>query len=629
MRWGGLSFFLFLFPLQSIAWELECPFGCNQQRKEEIKVEFRSLFQVEGDQLLTLEFHKFSPLILTCDITLAAPKFPEYRVEWSFDHPIPYYRAKSFAEALLRATSHPSPQYPDQRGYGWKEYEIKNALICVNILQKMRSDICDFMDNERKCLNEATFWADIELSRIDMFKAKDQTHYPCFVGPYFTGSNPLTALTSLHQNLLKEIEDKSSQFEVIAASLTPVLGKFDVSARKMIRLFADRSQRCIEYHQWRGAYYERGLANFVEGNYSKANDDISQFIKASEGYEDDDLLPVEAYLTKGVIESELCLYNEAIMSLSRVIEEDPANKEAYFERAAAYFQIGQFDLSLKDYLVCKDQAIMVPNTQNSVDFALGMISGAKKGIAASTVEFFPSLLASTRGLGNLLWSTIKHPIETPRQLGEATAEFFMFLKDCDKAELAQLLVPEMYDLVTNWDRLRQRERGELAGFCLGKYGTDILLPVAVIKGIKYVSAYRKIKQAEKACILQTLAESQESKEALTGAAVKWDQRRKEWFANVKIEPDKQGKHIPNHRNFEMGNSEWTHPDPQRILSENAGKGQKVKGIAGEPDYRERIDCGEVIGYFVNDKTKEKVSTTMATIRYSKRGAHIVPAAPKD
>ena len=627
MRWNSLSFFVFLLPLHSIAWELECPFGCNQRRKEEIKAEFRSLFQVEGDHLLTLEFHAFSQLTLLCDITLAAPKFSEYRVEWSFEHPIPYYRAKSTTEALFRATSSPYPQYPDQREYGLGEYEINNALICVNILQKMRSDICDFMDNEKKCLNEATFWADVDLSRIDTLKTKNQTHYPCTVGPYFTRSNPLTVLTTFHQNLLKEIEEKSSRFEIIAASLTPVLGKFDVSARKMIHLFADRAQQCIEYHQWKGAYYERGLANFVEGNYSKANDDISQFIKASEGYEDDDLLPVEAYLTKGVIESELCLYNEAIVSLSRVIEEDPANKEAYFERAVAYFQLGEFDLSLNDYLVCKDQAMIVPNTQSSFDFALGMISGSKKGIAASSTEFFPSLLASTRGLGNLLWATIKHPIETPRQLGEATAEFFIFLKNSDKAELAQLLVPEMYDLVTNWDSLSQRERGELSGFCLGKYGTDILLPVAVIKGVKYVNAYRKIKQAEKACILQTLAESQESKQELTQAALKWDKQRREWFANVKIEPDKQGKHIPNHRNFKPGNSEWTHPDPQRILRENAGKGQKVAGNPGEAGYRERIDCGEIIGYYA-DKSGEKISTTMANIHYSKEGAHIVPARPK-
>ena len=94
--------------------------------------------------------------------------------------------------------------------------------------------------------------------------------------------------------------------------------------------------------------------------------------------------------------------------------------------------------------------------------------------------------------------------------------------------------------------------------------------------------------------------------------------------------DKQGKHIPGHRNFEVGKkkSEWMHPDPEGKLRELAGTGQKVRGTAGKPGYKERVDCGETIGLFIDKDAGMSCSTTMATIHYSKEGAHIVPARPK-
>ncbi|MGL4348334.1 MAG: polymorphic toxin type 50 domain-containing protein [Chlamydiales bacterium] len=41
-----------------------------------------------------------------------------------------------------------------------------------------------------------------------------------------------------------------------------------------------------------------------------------------------------------------------------------------------------------------------------------------------------------------------------------------------------------------------------------------------------------------------------------------------------------------------------------------------------------IDCKEIIGIYITNEGKTRVPTTMAKIHYSKKGAHIVPAAPK-
>lgn len=422
-----------------------------------------------------------------------------------------------------------------------------------------------------------------------------------------------------HENkLLSCDEERSKKLQIL-----------DKYAKSITYEYRRISNLCAKYHHWQGAFYESGLINFHEGQIEEALDDMLKVIDAAKQNGMESLLPAEAYLSKGLVESEVGQYNDAILSLSHAIEKDPMNKEAYFERAVAYFEIGEFDQSLNDYLE-KGKELNFPLDEyyDFSDFAVGILVGAKKGVAEASTEFLPSLLSSVRGLGNLLWATIEHPIEAPKQFAAATSEFCTYLKTCDKAELAQILAPEMYELIENWDNLDQKRRGELSGYCLGRYGTDFLLPVAAAKGVQYVKAYRNIKTAEKLCTLETLAKSPESKEALTQAATKWNKRRDSYFAKVKFLPDQQNKHIPGKHNFEQGGGIWTHPEPQKLFHKHAGKGQKVRGIPGEPDYRERVDFGEIIGYYVTDKSTEQLPTTMGIIHYSKKGGHIVPAAPK-
>lgn len=92
--------------------------------------------------------------------------------------------------------------------------------------------------------------------------------------------------------------------------------------------------------------------------------------------------------------------------------------------------------------------------------------------------------------------------------------------------------------------------------------------------------------------------------------------------------DHQTKHIPGSWNYDVKKSILTHPDPEKLFKKNAGKGQKIKGVPGKPDYRERVDFGEMIGYYVDEGTKQKLPTTIGTIHYSKKGGHIVPGKPK-
>ena len=47
--------------------------------------------------------------------------------------------------------------------------------------------------------------------------------------------------------------------------------------------------------------------------------------------------------------------------------------------------------------------------------------------------------------------------------------------------VAEALSPEVHQLVTQWDTLPSDQRGELAGYAVGKHGADILIPGALAK----------------------------------------------------------------------------------------------------------------------------------------------------
>ncbi len=50
---------------------------------------------------------------------------------------------------------------------------------------------------------------------------------------------------------------------------------------------------------------------------------------------------------------------------------------------------------------------------------------------------------------------------------------------------------------------------------------------------------------------------------------------------------------------------------------------------GSPGYNERVNFQELIGYYVVEETGEKLPTSEGIIHYSKKGAHIITAFPKN
>lgn len=87
---------------------------------------------------------------------------------------------------------------------------------------------------------------------------------------------------------------------------------------------------------------------------------------------------------------------------------------------------------------------------------------------------------------------------------------------------------------------------------------------------------------------------------------------------------KQSKHILG-ESYKEGKSILTYSDPQKLINDFAGKGQKYFNESGL--WKEVVDFGEKIGKYLDNGTNKLLDTTRGTIHYGKDGVHIVPAKP--
>lgn len=325
---------------------------------------------------------------------------------------------------------------------------------------------------------------------------------------------------------------------------------------------------------------------------------------------------------------EVGLYHEAIIALTKAIEKDPVNKEAYFSRAAAYFETGDFDLAVFDYISSEAKKDLVQvEPKVSGEFSSALISAVLEGGKESAIEFVPSLCSTAYGLGECLWSFAQQPqdatINFCNACYEAGSAVTEYIKNLDQEKI-EGIADEVLLVYQKFDSLSDAEKGQTIGYCVGKYGVDIFAGGATVK---CVAAIRNLKNANRLCNLESMAVSEANREAITTAALKHAADRENFLKNITIEWDKQNKHIPGKHNCESGKSFLIHKNPENILKLCAGKGKKVRGNIGEPGYQEIVDFGVHIGYNVDQNGIETL-TTWGKIHYSKNGAHIVPTFPR-
>lgn len=388
--------------------------------------------------------------------------------------------------------------------------------------------------------------------------------------------------------------------------------------------------RCIEMHRSPFAHVHRGLFDYLEGKTVKALRHVRSCLEtvATDHWDE---LKEKAFDLKSQAELEAGLYADAILTLSELIEKNPKCKQRYFDRATAYFELGQFDLSLQDYL----NSEMKPHF-NAIDsvqiasFSLGLTKGIVKGGIEAGTEFIPSILSSLQGLGHGLWAFAQDPVQVSTEFVKATQDCIQFIKEHTPQETLSELVPELKELIENWDHLEHEKRGVLSGQIIGKYGVDLFAGVGLTKGMKL---YRELKKANQLLTFEALATSERNRKVITLEAFRRAQARRSVLANgnLKIQWDKQGKHLEGHRNFVPtdNRSILIHSDPQRLANQFCGKGMKIgPGKPGMPGYQEIVNFEEFIGYAVHSETGERTATSWGKIHYAKDGVHIVPRNPR-
>ncbi len=561
------------------AFAYDCPYGCFDSD--------------ENPKLIEVEF-LFKKCLKDTKMDQRTPILPQtgkwYSLIWGQSCP--------YSEFIRCATS------PHDRND--TDYELSSYPVFLDAMNRLRQDI-DLhvqlsIDHYKESIKEQE-----SVEKVNMSPPNAQSPY---------GQERIRNLSNSIETLQKEYPQRIQAFE-------------DAEA-KIDKIFRELIENCATEHESPDAFYQRGLFYFNRGLTLEAFEDMLRYLKTN-----NQTVTNNAYIYKGKIESELGLYNQAIDSLSRAIENTPNLEDAYFERAVAYFEIGKYASALQDFKASHLKSTPIYDDQSNFDFAAGLIAlGALEGIVRETTEMAVTLPASLYSFLEDLSSGVVNFVASPVEMSN---EYVRAVKNCldyvchhTPKETLYKLVPELQELITNIDHLSEKEQGLLTGKLIVKYGIGIFASRGSVTAIK---AYRDLKKANQLLFLEKLSISTEQSASIFEKIAQRELLRKQnaGLINLKIHADKQGKHVQTHKNFQpsANRSVLEHPDPQRLVQDFSGKGMKINSAKpGTAGFQEIVDFKEFIGYAVNPNTGEKISTSWGKIHYAKDGVHIVPTTPR-
>jgi len=216
-------------------------------------------------------------------------------------------------------------------------------------------------------------------------------------------------------------------------------------------------------------------------------------------------------------------YEKALALLNDIIHRNPRLREAYEERAIAYFELNKMDEAIRDYQASKtdipgypipgytiDPTIFTTFALDgqkrtpkiacyysaiNLDFSRGLLEGACRGSSDGTIEFVHCI----RGSLNTLWAFVWSPCEVSKELIEAIIEVAEFIAYTPMWELLECMVPEVFELRREWEHWSEHVRGWKMGYMLGKYGIGVFL---YISGGKLLNAYTDLRRANMMGILE-------------------------------------------------------------------------------------------------------------------------------
>lgn len=438
-------------------------------------------------------------------------------------------------------------------------------------------------------------------------------------------------LYSHYRTIFKDLEAFSKK-HLPPADYELIRGKLNDQEKELRNSFFLLYQACIEKHSHPAIHFERGMILSEEGDNISALRDLQAYIAFIEKNTDGDLLNVNPHFSYGKLLNESLGYKEAVQALTKAVLKDHGNKEAYFERAISYFEIGHFQRAISDYLssglrssrTCFIQEV---GDINSTEFGQGIIQGILRGRRETYREFFPPALSDMRGLERGLWAAVPQPLEISRDFIYSAYSCLAYTREVLSEEERSKSIPELRECFEKWHRLSDYEKGQYCGFIIGKYGINLFMQAGSWKGMKL---YRDLRRANAIMMLETASFSSKlAREVLEKSSREW-KAREELLKNahIRVDWDKQGKYVLGKPQYEIGNSIFDHPNPQELINHYVGTGIRVfNNIIGECSFKEIVDFKEDIGLWKSSVKDESHLTNRGLIHYTPSGAYITLLPP--
>lgn len=277
--------------------------------------------------------------------------------------------------------------------------------------------------------------------------------------------------------------------------------------------------RCINEHQAPASYYSRSLIRYDTGDNIGCIEDIRKLFEIAPP----DLISHEVSkkleLIKGTAQSEIGLFNDAILTLSQHIEKHPNHREAYVERAIAQFEIGNLQEALEDFVLTGLKGHPInPNWKDKIDFSRGLIKGITEDGLSPLANFFPAVLSSISGLSHGLWALVTTPEQTTISMYNACQAAYQYIKSEGVDEVIHNIIPEFRTLIQEGEKLSYVEQGELLGKVIGRIGIEFILLKGTAKGL---AIYRDLRKANAMLSLERMATSIEAEQVLLNCHKQW------------------------------------------------------------------------------------------------------------
>ncbi len=252
--------------------------------------------------------------------------------------------------------------------------------------------------------------------------------------------------------------------------------------------------------------YQKGLFDFLKGEFQKAFDQMKEFISLLVENKIKSIASDTAALLCGIVASEVEEYVLAESCLNCSIEKNPDCVQAYLERAVVRLVMGNVDAALQDYRLSGLHSFF-QNSQSQFISKRKLADGIVAGFRDSyeVVEDDVALLSNF--FTDLVDCKVQHLTEGMKSSLEFLSEITLCIEDAIQNhvhEIADIKIYELSYLMQNYDKLDDFQRGRLIGKIIKKYDIDAFSKRSCIQAVDF---FRDIKKIDSLLKLEELLQS--------------------------------------------------------------------------------------------------------------------------